>query len=83
MLHQQLGPPLKTEPKQVGNLDLLTRPYKVQVEGDLVNAICGHVSQRMRDYCSHQRTEVGFTAAQAIQPIEQSIPARKARIDIG
>jgi hypothetical protein len=38
------------------------------VDGDLVNAISGHVSQRMRDFYSHQRTRVKYEAAQAIEP---------------
>jgi hypothetical protein len=38
------------------------------VDGDLVNAISGHISQRMREYYSHQRTKVRYQAAQAIEP---------------
>ena len=38
------------------------------VSGDLVNAISGHVSQRMREFYSHQRTRIRYEAAQAIEP---------------
>ena len=38
------------------------------VDGELVNAISGHVSQRMREFYSHQRTRVRYEAAQAFEP---------------
>jgi hypothetical protein len=38
------------------------------VDGDLVNAISGHVSKRMREFYSHQRVRVRYEAAQAIEP---------------
>jgi integrase len=46
----------------------ITRMLENGVDGDLVNAISGHVSQRMRDFYSHQRTRVKYEAAQAIEP---------------
>jgi hypothetical protein len=33
-----------------------------------VNSINGHVSKRMREFYSHQRTRVRYEAAQAIEP---------------
>src|ERR1035441_9939449 len=39
-----------------------------RVAGELVNAISGHVSQKMREFYSHQRTKVRYEAAQAIEP---------------
>jgi hypothetical protein len=38
------------------------------VDGELVNAISGHVSQRMREFYSHQRTLVRHGAAKKIEP---------------
>jgi len=38
------------------------------VDGDLVNAISGHVSQRMREFYSHQRARVRHEAAKKIEP---------------
>ena len=38
------------------------------VDGELVNAISGHVSKRMREFYSHQRVRVRYQAAQAIEP---------------
>jgi hypothetical protein len=38
------------------------------VDGDLVNAISGHVSQRMREFYSHQRSRVRHEAAKKIEP---------------
>lgn len=46
----------------------ITRMLENGVDGDLVNAISGHVSQRMREFYSHQRTRVRYAAAQAIEP---------------
>lgn len=46
----------------------ITRMLENGVDGDLVNAISGHVSQRMREFYSHQRTRVRYEAAQAIEP---------------
>ena len=46
----------------------ITRMLESGIDGDLVNAISGHVSQRMREFYSHQRTRVKFAAAQAIEP---------------
>jgi integrase len=46
----------------------ITRMLENGVDGDLVNAISGHVSQRMREYYSHQRTKVRYDAARAIEP---------------
>ena len=46
----------------------ITRLLESGVSGDLVNAISGHVSQRMREFYSHQRTRVRYEAAQAIEP---------------
>ena len=38
------------------------------VDGELVNTLSGHVSQRMREFYSHQRVRVRYAAAQAIEP---------------
>jgi integrase len=38
------------------------------VDGELVNAISGHVSKRMREFYSRQRVRVRYEAAQAIEP---------------
>ena len=46
----------------------ITRMLENGVDGDLVNAISGHVSRQMREYYSHQRTRVRYEAAQAIEP---------------
>lgn len=46
----------------------ITRMLENGVDGDLVNAISGHVSQRMREFYSHQRARVRYEAAQAIEP---------------
>jgi integrase len=46
----------------------ITRLLEKGVDGDLVNAISGHISQRMREYYSHQRTRVRHKAAQKIEP---------------
>ncbi len=46
----------------------ITRLLEKGVDCELVNAISGHVSKRMREYYSHQRTRVRFEAAQAIEP---------------
>jgi integrase len=46
----------------------ITRMLENGVDGELVNAISGHVSQRMREFYSHQRTQVRYKAAQAIEP---------------
>ncbi len=46
----------------------ITRMLENGVDGDLVNAISGHVSQKMREFYSHQRTRVKYEAAQAIEP---------------
>ena len=46
----------------------ITRMLENGVDGELVNAISGHVSQRMREYYSHQRTRVRYKAVQAIKP---------------
>lgn len=44
----------------------ITRMLENGVDGDLVNAISGHVSQRMREFYSHQRTRVKYEAAQQL-----------------
>lgn len=46
----------------------ITRMLENGVDGELVNAISGHVSQRMREFYSHQRIRVRHKAAQAIEP---------------
>jgi len=46
----------------------ITRMLENGVDGDLVNAISGHVSKRMREFYSHQRVRVRYEAAQAIEP---------------
>ncbi len=46
----------------------ITRMLENGVDGELVNAISGHVSQKMREFYSHQRTRVRYEAAQAIEP---------------
>jgi len=46
----------------------ITRMLENGVDGELVNAISGHVSQTMREFYSHQRTRVRYEAAQAIEP---------------
>lgn len=46
----------------------ITRMLESGVDGDLVNAISGHVSQKMREFYSHQRTRVKYEAARAIEP---------------
>jgi integrase len=46
----------------------ITRMLENGVDGELVNAISGHVSQRMREFYSHQRTKVRYEAAKAIEP---------------
>jgi hypothetical protein len=46
----------------------ITRMLENGVDGDLVNAISGHVSKRMREFYSHQRIRVRYEAAQAIEP---------------
>lgn len=46
----------------------ITRMLENGVDGELVNAISGHVSQRMREFYSHQRIRVRYAAAQAIEP---------------
>ncbi|MGA9671149.1 MAG: tyrosine-type recombinase/integrase [Terracidiphilus sp.] len=46
----------------------ITRMLEKGVDGELVNAISGHVSQRMREFYSHQRVRVRYQAAQAIEP---------------
>jgi len=46
----------------------ITRMLENGVDGELVNAISGHVSKRMREFYSHQRIRVRYEAAQAIEP---------------
>jgi integrase len=46
----------------------ITRMLENGVDGDLVNAISGHVSQRMREFYSHQRARVRHEAAKKIEP---------------
>jgi integrase len=46
----------------------ITRMLENGVDGELVNAISGHISQRMREYYSHQRAQVRYKAAKAIEP---------------
>jgi integrase len=46
----------------------ITRMLENGVDGELVNAISGHVSKRMREFYSHQRVRVRYEAAQAIEP---------------
>jgi Phage integrase family len=46
----------------------ITRMLEKGVDGELVNAISGHVSKRMREFYSHQRIRVRYEAAQAIEP---------------
>ena len=46
----------------------ITRMLESGVDGELVNSISGHVSQRMREFYSHQRTRVRYEAARAIEP---------------
>ena len=41
---------------------------EIGVDGDLVNAISGHVSKRMREFYSHQRVRVRYEASQPIEP---------------
>jgi integrase len=46
----------------------ITRMLEKGLDGELVNSINGHVSKRMREFYSHQRTRVRYEAAQAIEP---------------
>lgn len=46
----------------------ITRMLENGIDGELVNAISGHVSKRMREFYSHQRIRVRYEAAQAIEP---------------
>jgi integrase len=46
----------------------ITRMLEHGVDGELVNAISGHVSKRMREFYSHQRVRVRYEAAEAIEP---------------
>lgn len=46
----------------------ITRMLEKGIDGETVNAISGHVSQRMREFYSHQRTRVRYDAARAIEP---------------
>ena len=46
----------------------ITRMLENGFDGELVNAISGHVSQRMSEFYFHQRTRVRYEAALAIEP---------------
>jgi Phage integrase family len=46
----------------------IPRMLENEVDGELVNAISGHVGKRMREFYSHQRVRVRYEAAQAIEP---------------
>ena len=46
----------------------ITRMLENGVDGELVNAISGHVSKRMREFYSHQRIRARYEAAKAIEP---------------